>query len=273
MISFPNCKINLGLNVTEKRIDGFHNIETVFYPVNWCDILEVIESKDNKDIELSTSGISFEGDLKDNLLYKAWDLISKLKKIPPVKIHLHKIIPMGAGIGGGSSDAAFLTNLLDKKFNLGLTTREKHEITSTLGSDCAFFLHNKPLFAQGRGNEFSPVKIDLGKYYLLLVYPGIHSNTREAFHGLTPKKPSFDLKKIIEESPVKEWKNTLVNGFDTTIMKKYPAIKELKDSLYYNGALYASMSGSGSLVYGIFENKPSITFPSSYKWYLQLPTS
>jgi 4-diphosphocytidyl-2-C-methyl-D-erythritol kinase len=273
MLAFPNCKINLGLNVIEKRPDGFHTINTIFYPVNWCDALEVIENQSAEGFTLSTSGLPVEGDIKNNIIFKAWQILSQQKKIPSVNVHLHKNIPMGAGLGGGSSDAAFFIDLLDKKFNLELSEHQKHSTASELGSDCAFFLNNKAVFAAGRGNEFSPVTVDLGKYYILLVYPGIHSNTREAFEGLTPQKPAHDLKNSIETLPVNEWKHFLVNDFDNTIIKKYPAVGDLKKRMYELGAIYASMSGSGSAVYGLFEEKPALNFPSSFKLYLQLPVS
>jgi 4-diphosphocytidyl-2-C-methyl-D-erythritol kinase len=271
MISFPNCKINLGLNVVEKRPDGFHSLQTVFYPINWCDALEVIENKSVKAIELSTSGLAVQGKTEENIIYRAWKLISSFASLPPLSIHLHKNIPMGAGLGGGSSDAAFFINLLDRKFGLNLTHEQKHSIASELGSDCAFFLENKPVFAQGRGNEFSPVKIDLGAYHILVVYPGVHSNTKEAFEGLTPKTPQHNLKLIVEETNIREWKHLLTNDFDATIMKKYPSISNLKNTLYAMGALYAAMSGSGSAVYGIFEKKPILDFSAEYRWHLQLP--
>ncbi|MBA3662795.1 MAG: 4-(cytidine 5'-diphospho)-2-C-methyl-D-erythritol kinase [Bacteroidetes bacterium] len=273
MIAFPNCKINLGLNVLSKRPDGFHNINTVFYPINWCDILEVVEKQSDKPLTLSVTGKEIQGKTEDNLLYKTWKIISGLKKLPPLHIHLHKVIPMGAGIGGGSSDAAFLVRLLDKKFSLELSYEEKHGIASQLGSDCAFFLSKNPLYAIGRGNDFTPVTVDLSKYYILVVFPSVHSSTKEAFDGLTPKKPMHDLKHIIETAPLSEWKNLVINDFDVTVMKKYPAIKELKDQLYKAGAVYSSMSGSGSSVYAIFNKKPELIFPSNYDFYLQLPTS
>ncbi|MCW3076148.1 MAG: 4-(cytidine 5-diphospho)-2-C-methyl-D-erythritol kinase [Bacteroidetes bacterium] len=271
MIVFPTCKINLGLNVLGKREDSFHNIETVFYPVNWCDALEIIEADNHSPFTLTTSGLKIDGLQESNLLYKTWELISHLKPLPPLKVHLHKNIPMGAGIGGGSSDAAFMTNLFDKQFNLMLSDDQKHEVTSALGSDCAFFLNNKPLFAQGRGNEFSPVNLDLSSYYILLVYPNIHSVTRDAFEGLRVKKTHGDLKNCIENTSINKWKDFLFNDFEEPIFKKYPVIGELKNYMYDSGALYASLSGSGSTVYGIFENKPVMNIDRTYKSYLQIP--
>lgn len=273
MLSFPNCKINLGLAVTEKRPDGFHNIETVFYPINWCDTLEILESKNGPDFELTTSGIPISGSPDNNLIYKAWKAISVIKQLPPIRVHLHKNLPMGAGLGGGSSDAAFFINLLDSKFNLTLSINEKLQTASALGSDCAFFIQNKPVFAIGKGNEFSEINISLNNYYILLVYPAIHSNTKEAYEGLTPKKAPVSIRSIVETMPVEQWKNTLVNDFENSIFNKYPAIRELKNQMYASGALYASMSGSGSSVFGIFDSEPNLQLPEGYLHCLQNPKS
>ncbi len=274
MLYLPNSKINLGLNVLAKRADGFHNIETVFYPVNWRDALEIIENKDDSQaFRFSASGLPINSSLNQNLIYKAWQLVSALRPIPPIKVHLHKSIPMGAGLGGGSADAAFFINLLNQNFNLNLQEDEKMEIASKIGSDCAFFITNKPVFAQGKGNEFSEIKIDLSGYYILVVYPNIHSNTAEAYQNLKPSIPLHDLRSVIENRPISEWKNLLTNDFENSVFNKYPQIKELKQLLYHNGALYASMSGSGSAVYGLFTKKPDIKLPASFQYFLQNPLS
>lgn len=271
MLVFPNCKINLGLHVVNKRDDGFHNIETVFYPVNWCDALEIVENKhSNEHFTFTASGIPIDGAPAQNLIHKAWEIIAKEKKLPAIKVHLHKNIPMGAGLGGGSSDAAWFINLLDKQFSLNYTEKEKTDIASQLGSDCAFFIKNTPLFAQGRGTEFSDLEVDLSEYFILLVYPNVHSNTKEAYNGLVPKRPANKLQTVLA-SPVKEWKKKLVNDFEPSIFKKYPQVKDLKEDLYAAGALYASMSGSGSAVFGIFEKEPMINLPVHYGSYLQKP--
>lgn len=271
MLVFPNCKINLGLHVVNKRVDGFHNIETVFYPVNWCDALEIVESKDSKEqFMFSASGIPIDGVPSQNLIYKAWELISKEKKLPALKVHLHKNIPMGAGLGGGSSDAAWFITLLDKQFNLGYTEKQKTDIASQLGSDCAFFIKNTPLFAQGKGNEFSDFGVDLSDYFILLVWPNTHSNTKDAYNGLVPKTPENTLQKVLN-SPVKDWRDKLVNDFEPSIFKKYPEVSVLKENLYAAGALYASMSGSGSAVFGIFEKEPVVNLQQHYSRYLQKP--
>ena len=274
MLVFPNCKINLGLHVTARRPDGYHNIETVFYPVSWRDALEVIENKASDDaFQLTHSGLHIEGDLKSNLLYKAWKLITAEKELPPVKVHLHKHIPMGAGLGGGSADAAFFINLLNTQFALGYSEAERISLASQLGSDCAFFIHNSPVLATGRGNTFSNIHVDLSQYYILLVYPAIHSNTKEAYEGLTPKAPRHELHSIIASHSVKDWKTLLVNDFEASIFKKYPAVEALKNKLYEQGALYAAMSGSGSTVFGIFERAPQLLFPEGYQHWLQKPVA
>jgi 4-diphosphocytidyl-2-C-methyl-D-erythritol kinase len=272
MITFPNCKINLGLHVTEKRPDGFHNVETVFYPLNWCDALEVLDGKNEEPFAFSQSGIPIHGNHEDNLVYKAWKLISEKKKLPPLRVHLHKNIPMGAGLGGGSADAAFFINLVNTKYSLSFNEEQKMSMASQLGSDCAFFINNSPVLASGKGDEFMPVHVDLSGYFIMVVYPTIHSNTREAYQGLTPKKPTSHLSDIISE-PIESWKELLVNDFESTLFKKYPAIGTLKQQMYENGALYSAMSGSGSAVFGIFSHRPVIKLDPSYEHFLQKPAS
>ncbi|MBA2612392.1 MAG: 4-(cytidine 5'-diphospho)-2-C-methyl-D-erythritol kinase [Bacteroidetes bacterium] len=274
MLVFPNCKINLGLNIVQKRADGFHDIETVFYPVNWCDALEIIEGQtDHEPFTFSQSGILIQGKKEENLIYKAWQFISEIKAITPIKVHLHKTIPMGAGLGGGSADAAFLISLLNQKFKLGLTSNQTKAIATRLGSDCSFFTENKPVLATCRGDLFSPVKIDLSPYYILVVYPGINSNTKEAYTNCKPKAPAKDLRSIIENIAVEDWKNYLTNDFENTVFIKYPEIKKLKEDLYNSGAIYACMSGSGSSVFGIFKKEPMLNFDKHYNFYLQTPVS
>jgi len=271
MLVFPNCKINLGLHVVSKREDGFHNIETVFYPVNWCDAIEIIENKTaNGPFIFSQSGIPVGGSPDQNLIYKGWKMMSDLKKIPPIQVHLHKNIPMGAGLGGGSSDAAYFINLLNDQFNLGFSLPEKFQIASELGSDCAFFITNTPVFAEGKGNEFSDITVSLDKYFILVVYPGIPSNTKDAYGGLLPHSPEHDIKNILNEN-IHTWKEHLVNDFEVSIFNKYYDTRLLKEKLYDAGALYASLSGSGSAVFGIFDKDPLIDFPLPYRSYLQKP--
>ena len=272
MLVFPNCKINLGLNITQKREDGYHNIETVFYPVKWRDALEIIEVKDQKgDFIFTHTGLQIEGLTEDNLIYKAWRLLSEIKPIPPIKVHLHKNLPMGAGLGGGSSDAAFFIKQLNKQFNLDISYERMNKIASELGSDCSFFLNNEPVLAKGKGNEFSSIKLNLSDYYILLVYPNIHSNTKDAYSGIIPAPAKKDLKTIIEKTDVKNWKDELTNDFEKSVFIKYPQIKKLKEDIYAAGAVYACMSGSGSSVFGIFDNEPPLNFDPTYKFYLQTP--
>lgn len=272
MLVFPNCKINLGLSIIQKREDGFHNIETVFYPVNWCDALEIIEVHgQSARFTFSDSGLQIEGKPEDNLIYKAWKFISEIKPIPAIKVHLYKNLPMGAGLGGGSSDAAFFINQVNEQFNLGLSYTQKNMVASQLGSDCSFFLKNDPVLAKGRGDQFTDIKIDLSRYYILVVYPNIHSNTRDAYNGIIPAPSKNDLKTIIEKTDILKWKDELTNDFEETVFIKYPQIKKLKENLYSSGALYACMSGSGSSVFGIFDKQPSLNFDPAYKFYLQTP--
>ncbi len=263
MIGFPACKINLGLNITQKRPDGFHNIETVFYPVNWSDALEIIEGG-NQPFELFISGLKVEGNSEENIIFKAFKLLEEVQKLPPLKVYLHKVLPMGAGLGGGSSDAAFFLKLANKQLKLNLSTEKLTEMAKKLGSDCAFFIENTPVFAKGKGDEFESISIDLNGYYILVVYPGVHSNTKEAYEGCVPSQPSRSVKEIVSKEPIENWKTLLANDFEKSIFKKYPEIERLKNDLYKNGAVYASLSGSGSAVFGIFKTKPEMKFPNNY---------
>ncbi len=266
MIDFPACKINLGLNITEKRPDGFHNIETVFYPIKWTDALEIIEGG-YRPFELFISGIKVEGNTEENLIFKAYKLLSELQKLPPLKVYLHKVLPMGAGLGGGSSDAAFFLKLANKQLKLNLSTEKLTEMARKMGSDCAFFIQNDPVFAMGKGDEFERVNVDLSGHYILVVYPNIHSNTKEAYDGVVPVPPKKSVKEIIAQ-PIETWKNELVNDFENSIFKKYPEIEKLKQQLYDSGALYASLSGSGSAVFGIFKEVPRMDPPKTYSWFV-----
>ncbi|MCA0431009.1 MAG: 4-(cytidine 5'-diphospho)-2-C-methyl-D-erythritol kinase [Bacteroidetes bacterium] len=272
MLLFPNCKINLGLNIVKKLSNGYHLIETVFYPINWCDILEVNETTNqNKPFNLKQTGLNINGKLEDNILYKSFKLINEIKKLPNLNIHLHKQIPMGAGLGGGSSNAAFFINHLNTTFQLNLTDIELNTIVSKLGADCAFFLNNKPAFAKGIGNEFEPIKLNLKHFYIVLIYPNIHSDTKLAYSKVIPSLPLNDLKNSIETLAINEWKNVISNSFEESIFDHYPKIKEVKDYLYQKNAIYASMSGSGSSVFGIFDYLPDLTFPTNYLTHIQLP--
>lgn len=258
MIIFPNAKINIGLNIVEKRNDGFHNIETVFYPISLRDILEVIENKKynigEEKVLFTSSGNIIPSDGKDNLSVKAYKLLSEKYKLPPVKIHLHKIIPTGAGLGGGSADAAFMIKLLNTKFELNIGEEEQIEFAKKLGSDCAFFINNKPIYATEKGDVFQDIQISLSGYYLVLVYPPVHVSTADAYAGVVPQKAKSNLQLDIKRD-ISEWRGLVKNDFEKSIFNKYPVIEEVKNNLYKLGASYASMSGSGSSVFGIFKNE------------------
>lgn len=251
MVSFPPCKINLGLNITRKRADGFHDIETCFYPVPWTDIIEFIASE---EFAFTQSGSGVPGSKDDNLCVRAFRLFQRDFGCGNVKIHLHKIIPVGAGLGGGSSDAAHSLLLLNTIFNTHLDRERLSHYASLLGSDCTFFIHNEPMIGMGRGNELHDVNLSLKDKHLVLIHPPIHISTAEAYANVTPAKWETDIRDVIEKMPVYLWREFLVNDFEASVFQKYPLIKQIKDSLYKMGALYAAMSGSGSSVFGIFEN-------------------
>lgn len=255
MLFFPNAKINIGLNIISKRDDGFHNIETIFYPINIKDALEFVEI--NADSKLTTSGISLNVDSNENICYKAYSLMAKHFKIPPLNIHLHKTIPTGAGLGGGSADAAFLIKEISNYFNLNLSSKHLESLAAELGSDCAFFIKNKPVFAYERGEKFQSINLDLSNYYIYVIKPEVFVSTIDAFSGIKATKPKHSVKELIY-NPIETWKDTVYNDFETSIFKKYPLLADLKKDMYNMGAVYASMSGSGSAVYGIFPFKPEL---------------
>lgn len=252
MITFPNAKINLGLNITEKRPDGYHNLETIFYPIPVEDALEIhILSDGNEKYRLHQAGLEIAGEVESNLVVKAYKLLDEQFDLPPVDIHLFKHIPSGAGLGGGSADAAFMLKLLNEKFNLGLSNETLEEYAARLGADCAFFIQNTPTYAEGIGNIFSPVSLSLKEYQLWLVKPDIFVSTRDAFSQIKPRHPEMSLKEIIQ-MPVSEWKKYMKNDFEESVFPQFPAIGEIKEEMYRQGAIYASMSGSGSSVFGLF---------------------
>jgi 4-diphosphocytidyl-2-C-methyl-D-erythritol kinase len=249
MITFPPAKINLGLHVVSKRPDGYHNLETCFYPVGWSDILEIIPSG---NFEFTTSGIHIPGDPNKNLCVKAYNVLQRDFNLPAVRIHLHKIVPAGAGLGGGSSDAAWTLRMLNLIFDLSITSERLSEYASMLGSDCAFFIYDNAKLGKGRGNELKEIEIPFIKgKFLILVKPDIHVSTAEAYAGVKPIEPKKSLSQILSQ-PVEEWKNRLLNDFEESVFQKYPEVSRIKDKFYEAGALYSSMSGSGSAVFGIF---------------------
>lgn len=264
MLIYPNCKINLGLKILNKRPDNFHNIETVFYPVNLCDILEIHKSDKTS---FQTSGITIEG-TEENICLKAYQLLSDFYNLPPVKIHLHKSIPIGAGLGGGSSDGAFTIKLLSKMFALDLKYEKMSNFTKKLGSDCSFFLNNKPTFAKDKGDIFEEINLNLKNYYILIIKPDFNIITKEAYELFSSKSKGLNTTSIKDVifRPIDSWKGNLVNDFENIISEKYPEINNIKSKLYSSGAIYASMSGSGSVVYGIFKNSPDESFFSDYKF-------
>jgi 4-diphosphocytidyl-2-C-methyl-D-erythritol kinase len=262
MLTFPNAKINLGLNITGKRDDKFHNIESVFYPVNWTDALEIVQSGSFK---ITLSGIPIDGNAEENLCAKVYHLLKEKFNLPPVHIHLHKNIPVGAGLGGGSSDAAFTTKLLNKKFDLRLSEEEMENIVRPLGSDCAFFIGNKPVFATGKGDIFEKINFSLKGKFILIIFPGIHISTKEAYSSVSPKVPEIRIPDILIKDP-SAWKALLKNDFEYSVFPEYPLLFSLKEELYKTGAIYAAMTGSGSAMYGIFDCEPDINlFPESYR--------
>ena len=252
MISFPNAKINIGLNVVSKREDGYHNLETIFYPVSLSDALEIAQSD---KLEFSASGICIDGDPENNLVVKAYQLLKKVYQLPPVKMHLHKVIPFGAGLGGGSADAAFAIKMLNNYFQLNLSDEKLEEYAAQIGADCPFFIQNKTTFASGNGNQFEPINLDLSPYQIVLVKPNIAVSTPEAFRNIKPVEPDFNLREI-ENLPIEEWRNEVKNDFEKSVFQQYPQIELLKNILYEQGAVYASMSGSGAAVFGIFRHSP-----------------
>lgn len=252
MIKFPNAKINIGLYITEKRPDGFHNLETVFFPVGWSDILELTISH---EVEFSSSGLAIPGDVESNLVMKAYRMLQTDFDLPSVKIHLHKQIPFGAGLGGGSSDGAFTLVLLNKYFELGLSGENLEEYAARLGSDCPFFIRNHPVFATGKGELMEPLHLSLNNWFILLVKPNFGVPTADAFRSIVPQKLTVSLKELIQ-LPVQEWKYAIENQFETSVFQRHPKIQEIKQTLYEMGATYASMSGSGSCVFGLFKEIP-----------------
>ena len=253
MLAFPSCKINIGLRIIEKRPDGFHNLQSCFYPVAWGDILEVIPSR---EFRFSSSGLSIPGNSQGNLCVRAYELLKADFKLPPVQIHLHKIVPIGAGLGGGSADAAFTLKLVNEQFELALDSESLEDYARQLGSDCAFFVQNRPLYCLEKGDVFSSVQVDLTGYYILLVYPNLAISTAEAYAGVRPRVPGVSLFEQLQ-MPIDAWRENIHNDFENSLFPTHPVLPQIKQQLYDAGAVYASMSGSGSTVYGIF-NAPVV---------------
>ncbi len=270
MICFPSCKINLGLRITQKRADGFHALETVFFPISIKDALEIIIEQETSaaPITFTSSGLAINGDPSDNLCFKAYGLLKKdYPTIPNIKMHLHKTIPMGAGLGGGSADGAFTLVALNQLLNLQIPEQALLDYALQLGSDCPFFIINTPAFATGRGEILKPINVNLNGYSIVIVNPGIAISTKLAFSLITPKVPDTNMEAIICE-PVTSWKEKLINDFEQPIFNSFPELANIKETLYQKGAVYASMTGTGSTVYGIFPTSMmdtlSFNFPTHY---------
>lgn len=261
MLLFPHAKINLGLAVLEKHSDGFHSIESVLYPIKIFDILEIVES--DKD-ELFLSGTLLESKREDNLVWKVLQLMRKFYTFPSLKIHLHKQIPSGAGLGGGSSDAAHTLLGLDQLFKLNVNESTLIGLASKIGSDCPFFLNTKAQYAMGKGEILEPLEIKLNNLKLVLVIPDFSISTKIAYSKITPKTPQVSPKEALQK-PIENWKKLLKNDFEDVVLKAFPLLSELKEMLYQCGAIYVSLSGTGSGMYALFSDKITLEFPKDYK--------
>lgn len=265
MIVYPNAKINLGLNVIRKRPDGYHDIESVFFPIPWKDILEIIPEKTGRGkVTFTSSGISIPSHGEPNLCERVYALMHAEFNLPSVKIHLHKIVPIGAGLGGGSADAAFAASLLNQLFELKLSDHKLEHIVAQVGSDCPFFIQNKPAFVTGRGEFLESFNLNLSGFWIMLINPNIHIGTKEAYSGIRPKPSTIDLRTILGQHPSK-WKGKLTNDFEESVFPNHPVIAELKANLYAQGAAYAAMTGSGSTVFGLFETEPKWSGKENYQ--------
>jgi len=266
MLTFPNCKINLGLWVTGLRDDGYHDIETVFYPVPLTDILEIIVAPDHQD-HFSMTGLEVPGDTGDNLCIRAYRMLAADHTLAPVHIHLHKVIPAGAGLGGGSSDGVHTLMLLGRLFDLRLSSEALQDYAARLGSDCPFFLRDKPAYAWERGDKIEVCDVDLSGHPIMIVVPPVHISTAEAYGMIGPEKRDCVLKDLLTR-PLPEWKGTVTNDFEGPLTTRFPEIGRIRDRLYEAGAIYASMTGSGSAVYGLFpkDTTPEIIFPDAFQW-------
>lgn len=276
MITFPNCKINLGLDVVSKRADGYHNLETIFYPLPLTDVLEITveDEPDAPDYTFEMYNASFNCNSEENLVVKAYKILASEYKLPKVKISLFKHIPTGAGLGGGSADAAFALKMLNEIGRLSLTDEQLEEYAARLGADCAFFIKNRPAFAQGIGNILSPIECSLKGYHIVVVKPELHISTKEAYSFVRPSQPMVSLQDIAPR-PVNMWRSSMKNDFEVSAFAIHPEMQQIKEKLYSLGAFYASMSGSGSAFYGIFEKEISKEqlkeiFPGNFIWQCNL---
>ncbi len=253
MLAFPNAKINLGLHVLRKRDDGYHDIETCLVPIPFTDILEIIPAQ---SFSFNSTGLAIDTSNEHNLCIKAYHLIRSEYNIGPIAMHLHKVIPMGAGLGGGSSDAAFTLKMLNDLFDIGISTIELKQLASQLGSDCPIFIDNNPAIATGTGTALDEISVDLKGKFLMLVFPTIGINTVQAYAHIHPELPEYSIRKVLKE-PIANWKEKLVNRFEKSVFQQFPELEEIKKSLYDSGASYAAMSGSGSTLFGLFNENPN----------------
>lgn len=258
---FPNCKINIGLNIVERRADGYHNLQTIFYPIPLYDEISIQPSDEDA---LIMEGLRIEGRPEDNLVMKVLNVLrEKGHAVPPVCIELHKVIPSGAGLGGGSSDAAFMMKALNEMFSLDLTTAEMELLLAPLGADCPFFVNDRPVYAEGIGNIFTPIHLDLKGWYLILIKPDDFVSTREAYSMVHPRYPACSIQQYIT-LPVEEWRGRIINDFEESVFPLHPRIQAIRDELYRQGASYAAMSGSGSCVYGFFRQQPPAEYATVF---------
>ena len=259
MITFPIAKINLGLNIVEKRSDGYHNLETVFYPLPIHDAIEIHEMDNgfpsSVNCDLKVSNMAIDGDEQKNLVVKAYNLMAERFALPRLHVHLHKAIPSQAGLGGGSSDAAYMLTMLNREYRLGLQDEELIHLAKRLGADCPFFVNPQPAYATGIGELLTPITLDLSSYHIVVIKPNIAVSTAEAFRNIVPKAPKKRCADIVRQ-PVETWRTELLNDFESSIFVQHSELRRIKEMLYNTGALYASMSGSGSSIYGIYQEKP-----------------
>ena len=260
MITFPIAKINMGLNVVEKRLDGYHNLQTVFYPVPIMDVLEIAPMSEgfpsDVDCDLKVTNIHIEGDEQRNLVVRAYQLLKKdFPKLPCIHTHLWKGIPTQAGMGGGSSDCAYMIRLLNETFDLQLTNEQMQQYAAQLGADCAFFIESVPCYAEGIGEQLEPISLDLSGWYIGVVRPDIPVPTKEAFSRIHPHYPSLNCREVVMQ-PVETWRDNLINDFEESVFALHPEIGAVKEQLYKMGATYAAMSGSGSALFGLFKEEP-----------------
>ncbi len=256
MLGFPNCKINLGLQITDRRPDGYHNLQSCFYPVGWSDVLEIIPDNSLTDrVQFTATGIPILGS-GDNLCIKAYNALRADFDLPNVRMHLHKIVPIGAGLGGGSADAALTLKQLNGLFELGLSLAQLENYARPLGADCAFFIQNRPMYCVQKGDVFEEINVDLSGYRIMLVYPDLAISTAEAYAGIRPCQPKVSLRTLLE-APIEQWCDTVHNDFEDSLFPRHPVLASIKAQLYEQGAVYAAMTGSGSTVFGLFSGEPN----------------